>query len=63
VANVVCGSAKLTDLLSWTAAAVPTSQVRASVPVCIAAVRPLVLGASLPEPGDTKVPESQPGTT
>lgn len=63
LADVVCGSAKLTDLLSSAAATVPTSQVRASVPVYSATVRPVVLGANVPESSDATEPESRPGTT
>jgi len=62
LADVVCGCAKLPDLLSSVAETVPTSQVRASVPVYSAAVRPVVLGASMPEPSDATEPKSRPGT-
>jgi hypothetical protein len=63
LADVVCGSVKLADLLSSAAATIPTSQVRASVPVYSATVRPVVLGASPSEPGDGTEPKSQPGKT
>lgn len=63
LADVVCGCAKLADLLSSAAATVPTSQVRASVPVYSATVRPVVLGASVPESGNATEPESRPGKT
>jgi len=43
LADVVCEPAKLTALLSAAAATVPTTQVRASVPVYNATVRPVVL--------------------
>jgi hypothetical protein len=62
LADVVCGSAKLGDLLSSAAATVPTSHVRASVPVYSAAVRPVVLGASVPESGNATEPENRPNT-
>ena len=63
LADVVCSPGKLTDLLSSAAATAPTSQVRASVPVYSAAVRPVVLGASPQEPGRTEQPEHRPGKT
>jgi len=43
LAEVVCERSKLTDLLSSAASTVPASQVRASVPVYSATVRPVVL--------------------
>jgi len=46
LADVVCSPIKLANLLSSAAATVPTSQVRASVPIYSAAVRPVVLGRS-----------------
>jgi len=52
LADVVCEPGKLTDLLSSAAATVPVSQVRASVPVYSATVRPVVVAAS---PGETGV--------
>lgn len=63
LADVVCSPGKLADLLSSAAATAPTSQVRASVPVYSAAVRPVVLGASPQEPGRTEQPEHRPGKT
>jgi len=52
LAEVVCGPGKLTDLLSSAAATVPATQVRASVPVYSATVRPIVL---TDRPGETAV--------
>jgi len=43
LAEVVCEPGKLTDLLSSAASTVPATQVRASVPVYSATVRPVVL--------------------
>jgi hypothetical protein len=63
VADVVCGSANLADLLSSAAATVPASQVRASVPVYSAAARPVVLSASPQQPDHTEQPQQRPGKT
>lgn len=63
LADVVCSPGTLIDLLSSAAATVPTSQVRASVPVYSAAVRPVVLGASPQEPDRTEQAEHRPGKT
>ena len=52
LAEVVCEPGKLTDLLSSAASTVPATQIRASVPVYSATVRPVVL---TDRPGETAV--------
>jgi len=63
LADIVCRPGVLGELLSSAAATVPTSQVRASVPVYSAAVRPVILRASPQEPGGTEERECRPSKT
>lgn len=63
LADVVCNPAQLTEFLSSAAATVPTSQVRASVPVYSAAVRPVVLDSIPQEPSEGTKPKRRASTT
>jgi hypothetical protein len=62
LADVVCGSVKLADLVSSAAATVPTSQVRASIPVYSATVRPIIAAQEQQKPNDLDRKKSAPKT-